>query len=346
MDFKRQNTNKTAEAKGGKKKKWIIIVAITIVLLGGCAFAATKVVDKVAPNSNVFGSLVKSLPGVENKLDGEEDGRINIVLLGMRGKGVAGGGTLADTIMVASIKRIENPEGEDTYKASMVSVPRDMYVTMPGTTSNMKINSVYHYGEEKEKGGGIKAMQQVLEDITGQRMHYGAEVNFAGFKQVVDALGGVEVNREDEFIEPVQFHEEHVCDEQNGGVFIVKSGNFESKIDHRGKVVAQYPLCYNSTEECGGVFTVPAGVSILDGEKALCYVRARATSSDFDRARRQQEVIGQLKQKAVSMGVLADFGKVQELFGAVSGNMNTDMELWEMQRFFDLYQKMGGGVAV
>lgn len=331
---------------GNKKKKWLIIGVVAVFLIGGCTFAATKIVNKVAPNSNVFGSLVKNLPIVENKLDGEGDGRINVILLGMRGKGVAGGGTLADTIMVLSIRKYETPEGKDAYKAAMVSVPRDLYVTIPGTTTHQKINAVYHYGEEKGKGQGMESMKQVLEDITGQRMHYAVEVNFEGFKQIVDALGGVEVNLQEAFIEPVQFHEERVCDGTNGGVFTVKSGNFETKIDHRGKVVAQYPLCYNKTEECGGVFTVPAGVSILDGEKALCYVRARATSSDFDRARRQQEVIGQMQQKAFSIGVLSDFGKIQEIFNALADNANTDMELWEMQRFYDLYQKMGNDIPV
>lgn len=330
----------------GKKRKWIIIAVIAVFLIGGCTFAAVKVVNEVAPNSNVFGSIVKTLPIVENQLDGEEDGRVNVVLLGMRGKGVAGGGTLADTIMMLSLKFEKDAEGKKQYKASMVSVPRDLYVTIPGTTTNQKINAVYHYGEEKGKGQGMEAMKQVLQDITGQRMHYAIEVNFAGFKQLVDVLGGVEVNLEEDFIEPVQFHEERVCDGANGGVFTVKSGNFETKIDHRGKVVAQYPLCYNKTEECGGVFKVPAGVSILDGEKALCYVRARATSSDFDRARRQQEVIEQIKMKAFSVGVLTDFNKIQEMLKALSDNANTDMELWEMERFFDLYQKMGNDIPV
>ncbi len=329
-----------------KKKKWVIIAIVAILLIGGCAFAAKTVVNKVAPNSNVFGSLVKNLPLVEEKLDGEEDGRINVVLLGMRGKGVAGGGTLADTIMVASIRIAENAEGDKEYRVSMVSIPRDLYVTVPGTTTNTKINSVYHYGEEKGKGQGMEAMKQILQDITGQPMHYAIEINFEGFKQVVNTLGGVEVNLAQEFIEPVQFHELKVCDGANGGVFTKKSGQFETKTNDRGKVVAQYPLCYNTTEECGGVFTVPAGVSILDGDRALCYVRARATSSDFDRARRQQEVIGQIKQKALSMGVLTDFSKVQELFTALSDNTNTDMELWEMQRFFDLYKKMGDNVEI
>ncbi|PID52166.1 MAG: hypothetical protein CR972_03425 [Candidatus Moraniibacteriota bacterium] len=332
--------------KKRSKKKWIITSIIITLFLGGGVFAVTYIINKVAPNSNVLGSLAKNLSITENKLDGEEEGRINVVLLGMRGKGVEGGGTLADTIMVLSIHRYADAEGKDQYKAAMVSVPRDLYVTMPGTTNNMKINTVYHYGEKEGKGQGMEAMKQILQDISGQKMHYAAEVNFAGFKQIVDALGGVEVNLSEDFIEPVQFHEERVCDGANGGVFTVKSGNFETKIDHRGKVVAQYPLCYNETEECGGVFRVPAGVSILDGEKALCYVRARATSSDFDRARRQQEVIGQVKQKALSLGILSDFGKIQEMFTALADNANTDMELWEMQRFYNLYQKMGDDISV
>ncbi len=335
-----RNSSKKGE-KMSTKKKWIIGVVIAVVLVGSILLVGTAIVGKVAPNSNVFGSIVKSLPGVENKLKGEEDGRINIVFLGMRGKGVEGGGMLADTIMVASIQKQENPDGEPTYKASMVSIPRDLYVTMPGTTTTTKINGVYHYGETAEDGGGMKAMKQILEDITGQPMHYAVEVNFAGFKEIIDALGGIEVNLSEEFIEPVQFHEQKVCDGDKGGVFTVPSGNYDTKIDHRGKVVAQYPLCYNTNEECGGVFTVPAGVSILDGEEALCYARARVTSSDFDRAKRQQEIIGKVKEKATSTGVLTDFGKVKGMYDAVSGNVNTDMELWEMQRFFDLYKKMG-----
>lgn len=335
----RQNNVKES-VNGAKKKKWIIVIAV-LLLLGGCAVAATTVINKIAPNGTIIGSFVKNLPLVENTLEGEDDGRINIVLLGMRGKGVTGGGTLADTIMVASVRITENADGKKEYKTSIVSVPRDLYVTIPGTTTHQKINAVYHYGEQKGEGQGMEAMKQILEDISGQKMHYGIEVNFEGFKQLVDALGGVEVNLKDEFIEPVQFHEEKVCDGMNGGVFTVKSGRVQTKVNEKGKVVAQYPLCYNATEECGGVFKVPAGVSILDGERALCYVRARATSSDFDRARRQQEVIGQIKNKALSLGVLSDFSRVQGIYGALSNNAHTDMELWEMQRFFDLYQKMG-----
>lgn len=323
------------------KKKWLIAGGIILVVGAIAMLTTARLVHNVAPNGNILESLVMNLPLVEKQLNGEEDGRINLVLLGMRGAGVEGGGLLADTIIVVSIHITENDQNQKQYKASMVSIPRDLYVTIPGTNSSTKINGVYAHGEQKEKGGGLVAMKQMLEDVSGQKMHYGAEVNFEGFKQIVDALGGVEITRDTEFIEPMQFHEEKVCDGANGGVFTVRSGRVQTKVNERGKVVAQYPLCYNKTEECGGIFKVPAGTSILNGEQALCYVRARVTSSDFERAKRQQEVIGQIKNKALSMGVLTDFDKVQELMGAVSNNLHTDMELWEMQRLFEIYKDMG-----
>lgn len=328
------------------KKKWLIGIG-AVVALGVIAwFTAARVLHTVAPNSNIIGSLVKNLPLIEDRLDGESDGRINIVLLGMRGKEMSGGGTLADTIMVVSIRIIKGDQEQKQYKVSMVSIPRDLYVTIPGTNATSKINGVYAHSANKGAGEGMKAMKKILEDVSGQPMHYGIEVNFEGFRKIVDALGGVEITRDTEFIEPLQFHEEQVCDGANGGVFTVRSGRVQTKVNERGKVVAQYPLCYNATEECGGVFKVPAGTTILNGEQALCYVRARKTSSDFDRARRQQEVIGKLKDKALSKGVLTDFGKIQELMDAVSGNVYTDMQLWEMQRLFDMYKDMGDNPEV
>ncbi len=327
--------------KMSTKKKWMI-AGIAVLAVGAIvALMIVRMLHSVAPNSNILETLVKNLPLVEKQLQGEDEGRINIVLLGMRGAGVDGGGMLTDTIMVLSLRITEDEQKQKHYKAAMISVPRDLYVTTPGTTTTTKINGVYSNGEKQKKGGGIELMKQMLEDISGQPMHYGIEVNFAGFKQIVDALGGVEITRDTEFIEPLQFHEEKVCDGANGGVFTVRSGRVQTKVNERGKVVAQYPLCYNKTEECGGVFKVSAGTSVLNGDQALCYVRARKTSSDFDRARRQQEVIGQLKAKALSLGVLTDFGKIQELMSAVSSNLYTDMELWEMQRLFDIYKDMG-----
>jgi len=314
------------------KKKVIIIIAIILVLSSGLFFwKADNILNKISTEGGLLSSITKSLPGVSSKLDGEEEGRINILLLGMRGENVGGGGLLADTIMIASIK----PEQK---KVSIVSIPRDFFVTVPESGSQQKINAVYFYGEEKKKGsGGIRYMKQVVSEIFGQPIHYAMTINFAGFEQLVDAIGGVDIHLDEPFSEPLQFHQEHVCDPT---VFTISSGNFEQKIDHRGKIVAQYPLCYNHDEECGGSFNLSAGEVHLDGENALCYVRSRMTSNDFERARRQQEIIQKIKDKALSVGTLANINKVNDILDSLGNNTRTDLEGWEMKRFLDLYNEM------
>lgn len=326
------------------KKKWfkIALPIFLVLLIGGCAagFKTGYIVNKISTTGGFLESITKSLPGVNNELKGEAEGRINIALLGMRGENVPGGGLLADTIMVVSIKPQEN-------KVSMVSVPRDLYVTVPGTDSQQKINAVYHYGEQKGKGKGIENMETILDEISGQTIHYGISINFAGFKQLVDAVGGVEVDLKDPFEEALQFKGlEKRCD---GITFTIPSGNFEEKRIQRknGTYYAnpkRYPLCFakvSSDElECGGDFKLPAGKSTLDGEKALCFVRSRVTSNDFERARRQQQVVQALKSTLVSRGTLTDFNKINDILDALGDNVRTDMKAWEMKKFFELYQKV------
>ncbi len=313
-------------------KKALIVVGL-LLFIGGSAFAYKTglTISKVTTNANIFGSITNNLPLVKKKLlKGEEANRVNIAIIGMRGAKVTGGGLLADTIMVVSYAPSDN-------KVAMISLPRDLAVRADGE----RINKIYFDGEQAGAGGGIEAMRAVLKEVTGQEIHYMSVINFAGFTQLVDAIGGVDVTLAQKFIEPMQFKEEKVCDGVNGGVFVVPSGNTQKKIDYRGKIVAEYPLCYNKTNECGGVFVVPAGESTLDGERALCYVRARVTSSDFDRARRQQEIISALQQQMLSVGTLTSFNKINKLMDALGNNLRTDMQLWEMQRFFGLYSDKG-----
>ncbi len=314
------------------KKILLIGIFIVAILIGGFLWKTGTIVGKISTNANVFGSIANNLPiGNKKVLAGEEEGRINIALLGMRGAGVAGGGLLTDTIIVVSYL----PE---RHEVTMVSIPRDLAINENGE----RINQVYSDGEKANgPGGGLSAVKEILSEVSGQPIHYAARINFAGFEQMIDAVGGITIMRDEPFVEPLQFHEEKVCDGDNGGVFTVPSGNFDIKRNEKGKIVAQYPMCYNKDEECGGVFRVPAGKVALDGEKALCYVRARVTSSDFDRARRQQEVIDAFQQKALAVGTLTDFSKINALLDALGENVQTDMQLWEMQRFFDFYTEKG-----
>ncbi|KKP79067.1 MAG: hypothetical protein A2271_00600 [Candidatus Moranbacteria bacterium RIFOXYA12_FULL_35_19] len=315
------------------KKRWFKIFAIIVIilLLGGGIFIwkTGGILNKIS-KGGIFQSLVKNIPGVDNEIKGEKEGRINVLLLGMRGENIPGGGLLADTIIVASINPKEN-------KASMISIPRDLYVNNPGWGNKSKVNAVYAAGEENGKKQGLEDMKKVAEEVTGLPIHYSASINFAGFKQIIDAIGGVDITLDKPFQEPVQFNEPHVCDSR---VFTVPTGKFEIKKNKTGRITAQYPLCTNPVKECGGSFSLPSGKQTLNGEKALCYVRSRATSSDFERAKRQQIIIQLVKDKMLSVGTLTDFSKLNALLNALGDNVRTDMELWEMQRFYEIYKNI------
>ncbi len=328
------------EPKKRRRIKWVIGIVAVLALLGGIVFwKASSLLGRIAPGGNIFSNIINSLPGVDKKLAGEEEGRINVALLGMRGKGVEGGGLLADTIMVLSFHPKNEKEG-DTPRASLVSIPRDLYVAVPGTSDKQKINAVHHYGEEKGEGQGLEAMKTILSEVTGVPIHYAASINFKGFEELIDAVGGVSVTLDAPFAEPLQFREPHVCDPN---VFTVPTSplQYENKYvttaSGRRRIVESYPLCYNKDVECGGVFNLPAGTSMLNGETALCFARARVTSNDFERAKRQHKVLEALREKLLSLGTLSDFGKVNGILNSLGDNARTDMEGWEIKQFFDLY---------
>jgi LCP family protein required for cell wall assembly len=329
-----------------RRKSWLRFAAIAgavLLVAGGAIFwKADTVLRQISSGEGgLLGNLVKSLPGIEQKLRGEEDGRINIALLGMRGEHIAGGGLLADTIMILSIHPKNETVARDRSKVSLVSIPRDVYVTMPGTKSQTKINAVHAYSEEKGRGQGMKGMEEILSEVTGVPIHYAVNISFQGFIDLVNAVGGIDVTLAQSFSEGLQFREPQVCDPY---VFNVPTSpqQFQHKYYVRQNgtkyIAKSYPLCYNKDVECGGVFELPVGVNHLDGVKALCYARARYTSNDFERAKRQQAVLESLRAKAIGLGTLTDFGKINALFAALGDNVRTDMNGWEMKRFFDMYQ--------
>lgn len=318
------------------KKKWfkiLAVVAIVIIIGLIVAWKPLSILNKIS-EGGIFSSIIHSIPGVPDELRGEKDGQVNIILLGMRGENVPGGGTLADTIMVASIRPLEN-------KASLISIPRDLYVNNPTWGNKTKINAVYAAGEENEKKEGLEKMEEVLSEITGLDIKYGVSINFNGFKQLIDAIGGIEITLDEAFEEPLQFNEPHVCDPN---VFTVPTGKFEykyhRKTDGRVQLVAQYPLCTNPNTECGGNFKLPAGKQTLNGEQALCYARSRVTSNDFERAKRQQQIIQLAKDKLLSAGTLTDFGKLTGIMNSLGDNVRSDLQPWEMKRFYEIYLKM------
>ena len=282
---------------GGKrfyKKRWFklsVAVIIVIVAIGGYfAWKTGFILNKISGSRNsVLGSLLGSGAAPEG-----QEGRVNVLLLGMRGANDPHGGLLADSIMVASFNTKDN-------KVALISVPRDLYVQIPGTSERGKLNSVYAHWESGGKGQGIQKMEEMMGTITGLKIDHAIAMNFDGFKKLIDAVGGVDVRLAKPFSEMKQFME----------------GN-----------------------ECGGTFALPAGTSHLNGDKALCYSRARETTNDFDRSKRQQIVLKALKDKLISLGTLADFSKVNNILNIIGANVKTDLTPEEMKGFYDQYSSM------
>lgn len=293
----REDENIRPRKKRFWKKRWFKILTVFLLLLaatGGYAMYKTgTTLSKISTKDGFMKSLWKSIPGVgPDQLQGEEEGQINILLLGMRGNNMAGGGLLADSIMVAMVKPKEN-------KVALISIPRDLWVNYPGTSNQGKINSVHALFEEKGEGKGMEAMKQIVDDITGQPIHYAVTLDFKGFRELVDTVGGVDVFLDNPFSEPTQFEGENALN-----------------------------------------FSLPAGKNHIDGPKALFFVRARYASSDFDRAKRQQQVLIALKDKLLSLGTLADFGKVNNILNVLGEDVRTDMDISEMKKFFNLANSM------
>jgi LCP family protein required for cell wall assembly len=329
------------------KKKWFKIAApiiLVLVIVGGIFFwKADSVLNKIT-KGGLLNSIGHSLPGVAQQMKGEKEDRVNILLLGMRGANDPSGGLLSDTIQVLSIEPKAN-------KASLISIPRDLYVDNPATGSKSKLNAVHAYGEQKGPGQGMTYMEQEVGTITGLPIQYAVTVNFDAFNQLLTAIGGITITLDKPFEESAQFNQLGVCD---ANTFTIKTGQFQNKVIKSHTVVVNgvkkkvsikapmYPLCSNAHPECNGDFKLPAGQQTLTAEQALCYARSRDNTNDFQRAQRQQQVMQAIKDKLLSVGTLTDFGKLNGIMSSLGDNVKTDMQPWELKRLYDLYGEMKG----
>lgn len=280
-----------------KKKRrwwlWIIIIPILAVItyFGFQAYAVAKKI--ITANNNGGSPFLKFLDKVDpQKLQGEGDGRINILVLGVGGAG-HDGAYLTDTMMVVSVDPVNKT-------VSMLSIPRDLWVDIPGGGES-KINAVYTYGEQNKKrfGDGASASKEVVSKILDLPIHYYLLMDFEGFRKMVDEVGGIDVNVEKD----------------------ITDYNYPDDRPGRSGVIT---------------YKVKAGQQHMDGTAALRYARSRESTSDFDRAHRQQIILKALKDKALSAGVMVNPAKLSALMNIIGDHLRTDMQLWEMERFMTI----------
>ena len=189
-----------------------------------------------------------------------------------------------DTLMVVTI----NPK---TLDAVMLSIPRDTYVPIACNNNKyFKINSAAAYG--------TNCVVSTINKLLDINIDYYAKINFKGVVELVDALGGIEVDVE------------------------APTYNYYLGQKFEGRMCEQ-----NSNREFGdNLVCVDAGWQKLNGEQALAYSRNRHLyiEGDLDRIRHQQQVVEAILKKALQSLSINDF---QKILSAISNNIATNMEM-------------------
>lgn len=203
--------------------------------------------------------------------------RINVLLLGIDRRENEEGPWRTDTMIVATL----DPQ---TKTAGMLTIPRDLYVPIPapGAGEN-RINTANFYGEtSKYPGGGPALARKTVEYNFAIPIHYYVLIDFGGFRKLIDAIGGIDIDVPQAIDDP------------------------------------DYP-----TEDYGIMhLQIPAGLQHMDGDLALKYARSRKTTSDFDRSKRQMQVILAARDKALKINAIA---QAPQLLAQLSQAVQTDM---------------------
>lgn len=291
-----------------------------VVLFFMAAFRLNSFFDRISTQGETWTDIIP-----------KEKKDFTILLMGYGGPGHEGA-FLTDTMMVARIDL-------ETNKVLLTSLPRDIWVSIPtssGDPFNAKINSVYQTGLFQEKypdvpqkyageQGAANLVKETVKGIIGQDVDYFLAIDFNGFKEAVDTLGGVDVNVERPFVDeqyPVTGMEEDLC-----GV----SPDDLEKIEELENIATESPqLAYPCRYER---LSFDAGTQYMDGTTALKFVRSRHSPSDggdFNRAKRQQLFLQAVRDKVLSIGFIP---KILPLMDDLEGDLRTDIPFEIMQKF-------------
>lgn len=221
-----------------------------------------------------------------NTLNPEEfqalgDGRFNMALVG-----IDKAASLTDSIQILSVDTINK-------KASLTSIPRDLYVTVPGFGQN-KINTAYKLAEGKNKGSGSAMLKEVVSKVLGVSITHYAIVDFSGLEKLVDSVGGIEIDVPYALYDPT------------------------------------FPALTGTGYE---PFSIAEGVQKMNGKTALRYARCRNGNcgNDFGRSQRQQQVIDALRNKATSAGIVANPIRINNILQALGQSLKTDLQVGQAQ---------------
>ena len=277
------------------KRVLLILIAILCALL-----LLVGVVKGMASLHILSINTVTSLAGSAPPAD--ENGYTNLLLLG-QGDAEHDGKDLTDTVMVASI------DPKDTKSVVLLSLPRDLYFLHTEKMGKGRINSMYRdykgflrfqKGME-ENDASTEALSELGAEVgrsLGMEIHGIVKVDFEGFVEAVDTIGGVEVDVPYEIVD------------------------------------TEYPNESYGYE----TFELHKGLRQLDGATALKYARSRHTTSDFGRAARQQQLLASMGEKARADGLVKDPKKIMSLIRILKEHLESTFSASELVGLADIAQ--------
>lgn len=271
-----------------RRRRTMLFVAEIIVLAVMLGFLytvlKTEKVDKIKIDEE---SIVMDMN--ENVETNEVmKGYRNIALFGVDSReGSLGKGTRSDTIIIASIN-------QDNGDVKLLSVFRDTYLNL-GNDSYNKCNAAY------AKGGPEQAITMLNRNLDMNITDY-ITVGFDGLIEVIDALGGVEIN--------------------------VTEAEISHLNNYQISMVGKTTDGKNFTAEAGKDYTpvTSAGLQNLNGLQATAYCRIRYIGNDFQRAQRQRDVITAISEKAKK----ANISKLNDVVNGVMDNVSTSLDVSEI----------------
>jgi len=194
---------------------------------------------------------------------------INIMLIGKDAR-PGDKRSRSDAMILCTIRKSDN-------SLTMTSFLRDIYVKIPGGYAKNKMNTAYMFG-------GMNLLSQCLEENFGIIVDNTVEVDFNGFMEIIDIMGGVEIELTDQEAK-----------------FMNSRGNWE--------VTQEAP------------WHLKAGKNLLTGSQALSYSRIRYIGTDFARAERQKKVLTALIDKVRDMNLMEMNNLVNQLVSLITTDM-------------------------
>jgi LCP family protein required for cell wall assembly len=230
-------------------------------------------------------------PGPEAVPDWSERERVNILLLGIDQRPNEEGPWRSDTMVLVTV----DPQ---SMTAGALSIPRDLYVEIPGY-GERRINMAHFLGEAYDyPGEGPGLAMQTIEYNFGIPVHYYIRINFQGFREIVDYLGGVTIEVEEEIWD-----------------YRYPDGQYGYTTIH-----------------------IPAGTQSMDGRMALQYARTRHSGTDFDRLRRQRQVLLAIREKALRLDLIP---KIPALASTMGQSVITNLQLGEVVTLAQIATRIG-----